>query len=118
METRIVVAEVGKLVFASVYIPNGGKDFDAKMVFLRELEAWSGALEAAGKKELVPELQSIADQLLKDPARFVDIMREKRPFLQTHYVSCMQEVENEGHRFGEDLSDADKKALTAFLATL
>jgi hypothetical protein len=76
------------------------------------------ALEAAGKKDLVPELQSIADQLLKDPAHFVDIMRDKRPFLQKYYVTCTQDVENEGHRFGEDLSDADKKALTAFLATL
>jgi exodeoxyribonuclease-3 len=49
LETRIVVAEVGALVFASVYVPNGGKDFAAKMVFLRELAAWTGALEAAGK---------------------------------------------------------------------
>ena len=49
LESRIVVAEVGPLVFASVYIPNGGKDFAAKMVFLRELEAWAGAIEAAGK---------------------------------------------------------------------
>ena len=34
------------------------------------------------------------------------------------YSSCTAEVENEGHRFGEDLPDADKKALIAFLATL
>jgi hypothetical protein len=27
-------------------------------------------------------------------------------------------VENAGHTFGEDLSDDDKKALAAFLATL
>jgi exodeoxyribonuclease-3 len=49
LETRIVVAEVGSLVFASVYVPNGGKDFNAKMTFLNELVAWAGALEAAGK---------------------------------------------------------------------
>lgn len=49
LESRIVVAEIGALVLASVYVPNGGKDFAAKMVFLRELEAWAGALEAAGK---------------------------------------------------------------------
>ena len=75
-------------------------------------------LEAAGKKELVPELQSIADELLKEPARFVDILRDKRKFVQANYTTCMQDIENEGHRFGEDLPDADKKALTAFLATL
>src|SRR5436305_12882634 len=49
LETRIVVAEVGDLVFGSVYIPNGGKDFGAKITFLRELEAWAGTVEAAGK---------------------------------------------------------------------
>jgi exodeoxyribonuclease-3 len=49
VETRIVVAAVGALVFASVYVPNGGKDFAAKMTFLRELEAWAGALEANGR---------------------------------------------------------------------
>ncbi len=49
LETRIVVAEIGTLVFASVYIPNGGKDFKAKMVFLQELAAWAASLEAAGK---------------------------------------------------------------------
>ena len=49
LENRIVVAEVGSTVFGSVYIPNGGKDFAAKMVFLRELDAWAGALAAAGK---------------------------------------------------------------------
>jgi exodeoxyribonuclease-3 len=49
LETRIVVAEVGSMVFASVYVPNGGKDFNAKMTFLKELVAWAGALEAAGK---------------------------------------------------------------------
>lgn len=49
LETRIVVAEVGSIVFGSVYIPNGGKDLPAKMVFLRELDAWAAALEQAGK---------------------------------------------------------------------
>jgi hypothetical protein len=48
----------------------------------------------------------------------VDILREKRPFLQKHYTTCVEEIENAGHRFGEDLSDADKNALIAFLATL
>jgi hypothetical protein len=75
-------------------------------------------LEAAGKKDIIPKLQSITDDLLKNPARFVDVLKENREFLNTRYESCMAEVENEGHRFGEDLSEADKKALIAFLATL
>ena len=34
------------------------------------------------------------------------------------YSNSTIEVENEGHTFGSVLSAADKKALTAFLATL
>ena len=49
-EHRIVVAEAPPLVLASVYVPNGGKDYAAKVVFLRELAAWAGELEAAGKQ--------------------------------------------------------------------
>ncbi len=49
-ENRLVTAEVAHdLVFASMYGPNGGKDFPAKMVFLAALEQWAAALEAAGK---------------------------------------------------------------------
>ena len=48
-EHRIVVATVGSLVLASVYVPNGGKDFPAKLTFLRALDAWAGELEEAGQ---------------------------------------------------------------------
>ncbi len=75
-------------------------------------------LEAAGKQALVPTLQKMADELLAKPVRFVEVMQANRDFLSAHYQTCTQEIENEGHRFGEDLSAADKKALTAFLATL
>src|SRR5919197_407764 len=34
-ESRIVTAQIGNLILASVYVPNGGKDFPAKMAFLR-----------------------------------------------------------------------------------
>jgi exodeoxyribonuclease III len=49
LEHRVVVAEIGAVVIASVYVPNGGKDFPAKMRFLRELDGWAAALQAAGK---------------------------------------------------------------------
>jgi exodeoxyribonuclease-3 len=50
LESRIVVAEQGDLVFGSVYVPNGGKDFMAKMAFLADLDAWAADLEASGRK--------------------------------------------------------------------
>ncbi len=53
LESRIVVAEVGELVVASIYVPNGGKDFPAKMRFLESLVAWAGELQASGKPLLL-----------------------------------------------------------------
>ncbi|MBW8879120.1 MAG: exodeoxyribonuclease III [Acidobacteria bacterium] len=50
LETRIVAAEAGDLVVASIYVPNGGKDFPAKMDFLRALARWAGELRAAGRR--------------------------------------------------------------------
>ncbi|HEY4240944.1 MAG TPA: exodeoxyribonuclease III [Kofleriaceae bacterium] len=50
LESRIVTAEVGGIVFGSVYIPNGGKDYAAKLVFLHALVDWAGELEGAGKQ--------------------------------------------------------------------
>jgi exodeoxyribonuclease-3 len=48
-EYRIVTATAGGIVWASVYIPNGGKDYDAKVAFLRQMERWAGALHEEGK---------------------------------------------------------------------
>jgi exodeoxyribonuclease-3 len=50
MEQRIVVAACADLVFASVYVPNGGKDYRAKKRFLQQLVAWAGELRAAGRR--------------------------------------------------------------------
>jgi exodeoxyribonuclease III len=49
-ETRIVTAGVGDLVFASAYVPNGGKDFAAKMDFLRGLRGFAGEVAASGRR--------------------------------------------------------------------
>lgn len=48
IETRIVHAELGRLVLASVYVPNGGKDYAAKLAFLERLAAWVRDLHARG----------------------------------------------------------------------
>jgi exodeoxyribonuclease III len=49
METRIVVAEVGSLVLGSVYGPNGGKDYPAKIAFWKDMVLWAAELREAGK---------------------------------------------------------------------
>jgi len=52
-ETRIVTAEIGDLTIASVYVPNGGKDYAAKLRFLEALSAWAGEVRAAGRRLVV-----------------------------------------------------------------
>jgi exodeoxyribonuclease-3 len=50
MEARIVQAACGNLVLASVYVPNGGKDYPAKLDFLKRLSAWVKQLHADGRE--------------------------------------------------------------------
>jgi exodeoxyribonuclease-3 len=47
-ETRIVQARLGDLVIASVYVPNGGKDFAAKMQFLKAMVDYARSTHDAG----------------------------------------------------------------------
>jgi exodeoxyribonuclease-3 len=50
MESRIVQADLGKLVLASVYVPNGGKDYEAKLGFMVKLAAWARQLHREGRE--------------------------------------------------------------------
>ncbi len=50
MESRIVQVEHGDLVIASVYVPNGGKDYPAKLAFVNSLIDWSARLTAEGRE--------------------------------------------------------------------
>jgi exodeoxyribonuclease-3 len=50
METRIVQAQVGNTVFASVYVPNGGKDYGAKVEFMKRLAAWTRQVHDSGRE--------------------------------------------------------------------
>ena len=47
-ENRIVTATMGDLTVASIYVPNGGKDFPAKMRFLEAMERFAAERRAAG----------------------------------------------------------------------
>jgi exodeoxyribonuclease III len=50
-ENRVVVAEVAGITIGSVYVPNGGKDFVAKMRFLEALDEYAASFqtEVAGE---------------------------------------------------------------------
>ena len=52
-ESRIVQVQHGDLVFASVYVPNGGKDYQAKLGFITDMIDWVRRLHAEGRSVLV-----------------------------------------------------------------
>ena len=49
LETRIVTARISGVTVASIYVPNGGKDFPAKMRFLESMERFAAAAREAGE---------------------------------------------------------------------
>ncbi|HEU5260210.1 MAG TPA: exodeoxyribonuclease III [Gemmatimonadales bacterium] len=53
VESRIVQVDQGDLVIASVYVPNGGKDYPAKLSFLTRLTDWARQLHADGRELLL-----------------------------------------------------------------
>ena len=70
-----------------------------------------GAAEAA---KVVDAIMQAGTDIIKNAGKTVEIAGSLREI----YSNSLVLIENQGHRFGEDLSDQDKKALTAFLATL
>jgi len=53
METRIVQAQLGNIVLASVYVPNGGKDYAAKIDFVTRLASWTRRVHDEGRELVV-----------------------------------------------------------------
>lgn len=53
-ENRIVTVDVetplGALTVASIYVPNGGKDFPAKMKFLEAMDAYAASFQTGGRQ--------------------------------------------------------------------
>ena len=140
---RDIVLEIGpkvwdgkegqKITGLTVVIPKGAPaallgNFQHKPFFLDLVLAKNQHRELASKlsKQLgdakgraaAAQMRVIADQIADDPDQLPKILSTHLPLLLNVYSSCMEVVEDGGHRFGEGLSEKDKKALLAFLATL
>ena len=89
MESRIVAGHVGDTVYASVYVPNGGKDYPAKLAFLKSLALWTRSLHAEGKTIVIcgdiniarterdvhpAERRSVIGQLPEERALFEELL--------------------------------------------
>jgi exodeoxyribonuclease-3 len=53
VESRIVQVDLGDLVIASVYVPNGGKDYPGKLRFIEALIDWTRQIHAEGRQLVV-----------------------------------------------------------------
>ena len=49
-ENRIAAVDLGELTVASVYVPNGGKDYQAKLRFLEALDAYAESFTTTGRR--------------------------------------------------------------------
>jgi hypothetical protein len=133
LSLRTVDGGVEKLLYGfTVVVPKGTTagalgDFQHKAFFddlvLGKLD--SSALEKklaaqlgeADAKEIAAELKRVSVEMLKDPSQLIETIH-KYPKIVRVYSSCTADIENAGHRFGTDLTETDKNALIAFLATL
>jgi hypothetical protein len=76
-------------------------------------------LTVAQFNELKAGLERLRVLITAAPGGFtLDITQTERDFIQSYYSNVLDRTENAGHRFGEGLSDREKQALIAFLATL
>jgi hypothetical protein len=86
-----------------------------------------GDLEAKYRTVLPPErldglhkgLDELYATLRSAPLPFTfDVTKVQSDFVQAYYSNVLEPTENTGHEFGKDLSEREKQALIAFLATL
>ena len=52
-ENRIAAVDLGDLTVASVYVPNGGKDYAAKLRFLEALDAYAASFQHSGRRLVI-----------------------------------------------------------------
>lgn len=82
-------------------------------------QKYAGLLDKDQLADLKDGLQRlILDAIVKDRPTVLELVADRDKFVQRFYSNILGRVENSGHRFGETLSDEDKDALIAFVATL
>jgi hypothetical protein len=80
---------------------------------------YAGVLAPAQQQELEAGLRELWRNIVRQGVKGqLDITRVQAPFIQRFYSNVLDHNDNAGHRFGDQLSDAEKRALIAFLATL
>jgi exodeoxyribonuclease-3 len=106
MESRIVAGKVGNTVFASVYVPNGGKDYPAKLRFMQLMRDWVKRVHDEGsglvlcgdiniartERDVHPvERKNVIGQLPEERALFEELIGE-------HLVDVHRQMEPDNER--------------------
>ncbi len=82
-------------------------------------EKYATLLTDAQRAELKQGLLDLRGTIISQPGPVVlDLVGDLGAFIQRYYSNLLARVENTGHPFGEDLSEREKQALIAFVATL
>jgi hypothetical protein len=80
---------------------------------------YEGKLDAAQLKELTEGLDTfVLKKIVYGKKAALELAGDPGKFVQKYYSNVLDRDESAGHRFGETLSDRDKDALIAFVATL
>lgn len=98
--------EVGNLLYKQLVVDMvlGKTDFEA--------------LKAKFKDEAsANEVKEMLGEFLTNINQPLDVIKKHEALIKKHYMTNTDFVDNGGHAFGTDLSDREKKALTAYLAT-
>jgi exodeoxyribonuclease-3 len=91
-ETRIAVAEVAGLSIASIYVPNGGKNFEAKVGFLQALSAFGADARRLGRRVILcGDMNVTRTELDVHPRERNELLTGQRPDERALFAQIMEQ---------------------------
>lgn len=103
MESRIVLAEFGDLVLASVYVPNGNKDYPAKLGFFRRLIAWTRDLQRDGRSLILcGDMNITRTEMDVHPRERKPALVGQRPEEREMFAELLVNLEDVGRKLRPD----------------
>ena len=103
MESRIVQADMGRLVLASVYVPNGNKDYPAKIDFVHRLIAWTQELSRQGRELILcGDMNITRTEMDVHPRERKPALIGQRPEERELFKGLLENLEDVGRKLHPD----------------
>jgi exodeoxyribonuclease-3 len=113
-ETRIVFGDIGGISIGSVYVPNGGKNYEAKLGFLRAMETFVASARTVGRQiVLCGDINIARAEVDVHPRLRDERMVGQRPEERAFFASILEK--GELHDVGREL-DPNNDALYTWWA--